>query len=203
MAMMNTIITAQGEEFPLQGMTLVLRHLALEGDQKTSVYLITKDEDDKEVKVLLATLSSAVPQHSCEIPITGETVKLICEGKAKVHAILTPELEEDFDDFDMEGMSEEEDDDNGEFAEEGDDDEEDEDEKPVEAPKKVEPKKEEKKPQQPKKEEKKPQQPPKKETKPQQHQQPKKEEKKPQQPPKKEFNKKEGKKMNKKNNKKH
>ncbi|EKE38425.1 hypothetical protein ENUP19_0146G0040 [Entamoeba nuttalli] len=201
MAMMNTIITAQGEEFPLQGMTLVLRHLALEGDQKTSIYLITKDEDDKEVKVLLATLSSAVPQHSCEIPITGETVKLICEGKAKVHAILTPELEEDFDDFDMDDMSEDEDD-NGEFAEEGDEEDEEEEEKPIEAPKKVEPKKEEKKPQQPKKEEKKPQ-PPKKETKPQQHQQPKKEEKKPQQPPKKEFNKKEGKKMNKKNNKKH
>ncbi|KAL7718405.1 Nucleoplasmin-like domain-containing protein [Entamoeba marina] len=157
MSLVNFLITNKPEDIALEEMILVLRHLALEGDAKTSVYLLTKDEDEKEVKVLLATLSSANPQHSMELPISGEVVQFITEGPGKVHAIGNIELDED--EFgDMEEDSE--DDEENEFVSEEEDDDEPQPE-PVKEVKKPQPKKEEKKPQ-PKKEtkveEKKPQQ---------------------------------------------
>ena len=120
------IITKQGEEMPYEeGLIPVLRHLALEGEAKTPIYMIMQDEEEEEIKTLIATLSGACPQHSCEIPIMGDA-KFICEGDCKVHAIFTVDMEEPMDDFDeedmegMEGMDEEdfEDmEDDGEFEE--------------------------------------------------------------------------------------
>ena len=129
--------------------TPVLRHLALEGDAKTPVYMITKDEEGKDVKTLIATLSAACPQHACEIPCVE--AMFCCEGSCKVHAIFTVDLEEgdeyeDMDDMEMEGMEDME-------GEEFEDEEEDFKEIPVET-KKIMPV-EEKKPVAPKKEEKK------------------------------------------------
>ena len=151
MSFVSFVVKGKGEEQELEGLTLVIRHLALEGDKKTQIFLVTKntneDGKEEEEKVLLATLSPACPQHALEVPVIAEKLQFVCDDGASVHVIATIEPDDDeFDEDDMEDLDDED-------MEGMEDDEEEEDEEVPEPPKK-----EEKKPQPPKKEEKKPQQ---------------------------------------------
>ena len=101
----TAIITKEGHEIPYQeGLVYILRHLALENDVRTPIYAITMDEEDNEVKTLIATLSTNCPQHACEIPFMDD-VKFVVEGEGKVHAFFSIDFDEnDFDDMDEEDM---------------------------------------------------------------------------------------------------
>lgn len=136
-----------------EGAYFTIRHVTLEGDSKTQLYM---KYDDEEQLALICTLSGALPQEALDLPLYGEKITLIAKGNGTLHIVGNyDEIEDnDFDDF--------EDDEDMEEDPEMLEDEEEEEEEPV---KEEKPKKEEKKP---KKEEKvKVQQQPKKEVKPQ------------------------------------
>ncbi|ELP87203.1 hypothetical protein EIN_093600 [Entamoeba invadens IP1] len=199
MATLHFEVNTKPVDIPNEG-EITIHHLALEGKETTKLFLQTKDEEgEKDVKILLATLSEQIPQHSLEIPIYGEDAKLYCEGKGTVYVLATQYADDGMEGLEEDDSSEEENQ-NGEFVPA----KKMEEEKPKEekkAEKKVE-KKEEKKAEkkEEKKEEKKPV--PKEEKKVE-----KKEEKKPvkkeEKKEDKKVEKKEDKKQNKKQNKKH
>ena len=122
----------KSEDIVLNDQLLVIRHLTLEGDGKTALYVIIDGEEEE--KVLLATLSANIPQHTMEVPISGEKINFICKGTGKVHIVGNFEEEEEYgnDDFD-DYMSDEDEEDDDEVPE--DFEEEEPEPVPMKAPK--------------------------------------------------------------------
>ncbi|KAL7719727.1 hypothetical protein QTN25_002852 [Entamoeba marina] len=131
----HTCISPEGAYFNL-------RHVTLEGDSKTQLFM--KNDGDE---ILVCTLNATLPQHSVDLPLYSEEIEFIAKGNGTLHIVGNfDDIEDEFGDESIDSEELE----RLEEAMQGEEDEEEEEEE-------IEEKQPEKKKPQPPKQEKKPQ----------------------------------------------